>query len=88
MIELPPGTHIWIAAGVTDMRRGFSGTQRTGAVAASTAASLRSCLSFFVAGAATPSRFFGMTAMVFAYLPSGLSAAASYGRRQKKALFR
>ena len=25
MIELRTGTHIWIAAGVTDMRRGFQG---------------------------------------------------------------
>jgi len=25
MISLPAGTHIWIAAGVTDMRRGFVG---------------------------------------------------------------
>ena len=25
MIELPAGTRIWIAAGVTDMRRGFQG---------------------------------------------------------------
>ena len=25
VIELPPGTKIWIAAGVTDMRRGFPG---------------------------------------------------------------
>ena len=25
MIELPAGTKIWLAAGVTDMRRGFDG---------------------------------------------------------------
>lgn len=25
MIALPPGTRIWIAAGVTDMRKGFDG---------------------------------------------------------------
>ena len=25
MIVLPAGTHIWIAAGVTDLRRGFTG---------------------------------------------------------------
>ena len=25
VIELPPGTRIWLAAGVTDMRRGFQG---------------------------------------------------------------
>lgn len=25
MIGLPPGTHVWIAAGVTDLRRGFDG---------------------------------------------------------------
>lgn len=25
MISLPAGTHIWIVAGVTDMRRGFVG---------------------------------------------------------------
>jgi transposase len=25
MISLPPGSHIWIAAGVTDLRRGFTG---------------------------------------------------------------
>ena len=25
MIDLPTGTKIWIAAGVTDMRRGFDG---------------------------------------------------------------
>ena len=25
MISLPGGTHIWLAAGITDMRRGFDG---------------------------------------------------------------
>jgi transposase len=25
MISLPPNSHIWIAAGVTDLRRGFTG---------------------------------------------------------------
>jgi transposase len=25
MISLPAGAHIWIAAGVTDLRRGFTG---------------------------------------------------------------
>jgi len=25
MISLPSGTHIWLAAGVTDLRRGFTG---------------------------------------------------------------
>jgi transposase len=25
MMELPTGTHVWIAAGVTDLRRGFTG---------------------------------------------------------------
>ena len=25
MISLPPGTKVWLAAGVTDMRRGFDG---------------------------------------------------------------
>ena len=25
MIPLPPGSHIWIAAGTTDLRRGFTG---------------------------------------------------------------
>ena len=25
MIALPAGTHVWIAAGVTDLRRGFTG---------------------------------------------------------------
>jgi transposase len=25
MISLPAGTHVWIAAGVTDLRRGFTG---------------------------------------------------------------
>jgi transposase len=25
MISVPSGTHIWIAAGITDLRRGFTG---------------------------------------------------------------
>jgi transposase len=29
MIALPTGTHIWIAAGVTDLRRGFTGLSAT-----------------------------------------------------------
>jgi len=29
MIALPTGTHIWIAAGVTDLRRGFTGLSGT-----------------------------------------------------------
>ena len=28
MIGLPAGTQIWIAAGVTDLRRGFTGLSR------------------------------------------------------------
>jgi hypothetical protein len=35
MIGPPAGTRIWIAAGVTDLRRGFYGTQRDGADGAS-----------------------------------------------------
>jgi transposase len=29
MIALPTGTQIWIAAGVTDLRRGFTGLSAT-----------------------------------------------------------
>ena len=29
MIGLPTGTHIWIAAGITDLRRGFTGLSAT-----------------------------------------------------------
>jgi len=29
MIAPPSGTHIWIAAGVTDLRRGFTGLSAT-----------------------------------------------------------
>ena len=29
MIALPKGTQIWIAAGVTDLRRGFTGLSAT-----------------------------------------------------------
>ena len=29
MIALPTGTHIWIAAGITDLRRGFTGLSAT-----------------------------------------------------------
>ena len=29
MIALPAGTRIWIAAGVTDMRKGFTGLSAT-----------------------------------------------------------
>ena len=29
MISLPTGTNIWVAAGVTDMRRGFTGLSAT-----------------------------------------------------------
>lgn len=28
MIALPPGARVWLAAGVTDMRRGFDGLAR------------------------------------------------------------
>jgi len=31
MIALPANTRIWIAAGVTDMRRGFTGAERVSA---------------------------------------------------------
>jgi transposase len=29
MIALPTGTHVWIAAGITDLRRGFTGLSAT-----------------------------------------------------------
>ena len=40
MIALPAGTRIWIAAGVTDMRRGFDGLSAQGADGAGTASAI------------------------------------------------
>jgi len=44
MIGVPAGTRIWIAAGVTDLRRGFTGLSGIGANDASGKSVLGTCL--------------------------------------------
>ena len=52
MIQLPTGTKIWIAAGVTDMRRGFDGLSAQVQTVLSSNRSPDTC-SFFAAAEAT-----------------------------------
>ncbi len=82
MITLSAGTRIWLAAGVTDMRAGMNGL----AVKAQTALAEDPFSGHvFVfrggGGAVTCSRCYGGVVMACACYPSGLSAAASSGRR-------
>lgn len=80
MIVPPAGTRIWIAAGITDMRRGFDG------LAALVQTQLQADpfsgqLFVFGAGVETGSRCCGGTATGCACSPSGSSTVNSSGRR-------
>jgi len=76
LISFPTNTRIWIAAGITDMRKGFTGLS---AIVQVTLEQDPLCGHVFVfeAAAVIWSRFFGSTAMGFAYLRS-VSTAAAY----------
>jgi transposase len=86
VIELRTGTKIWLAAGVTDMRRGFDGLS----------AKVQTVLEqqpfsghvfVFEAAEATSSSFCGGTVMACVCLPSVWSEDDSSGRRPRKELF-
>jgi hypothetical protein len=86
VIELRTGTRIWIAAGVTDMRRGFPGLS----------AQVQMILKqqpfsghvfVFRGRAATRSRFCGPMKMVCVCSRSDWSADDSSGRKRRKERF-
>ena len=69
VISLPTGTKIWIAAGITDMRRGFDGlSAQVQTVLHEQPFSVTS--SFSAVEEATSLNAFGSMAMVFVFLPS------------------
>jgi len=86
MIQLPAGTRIWIAAGVTDLRRGFDGLS----------AQVQTVLNeqpfsghvfAFRGRRGDIVKLYGGTAMGYAYFPSALSAGDSSGPRRRAELF-
>jgi hypothetical protein len=86
MLEMRTGTRIWIAAGVTDMRRGFPGLS----------AQVQTILKqqpfyghvfVFAVVAATRSRFYGPMKTAHACLRSDWSADALSGRKRRRERF-
>jgi transposase len=82
VIELRAGTKIWIAAGVTDMRRGFQGLS----------AQVQTVLQqqpfsghvfLFRGRRGDIVKCLWFDGIGFVFCPSGLSAAVSYGRRPR-----
>ena len=82
MIPVPSGARVWLAAGHTDMRKGFDGlallVQETLGVIR-----MAGTCSSSGAAAADCSRCSGMTARACAFTPSGWSVAASCGRLRR-----
>jgi transposase len=87
MITLPSNTRIWIAAGITDMRKGFTGLS----------ALIQTALEqdpfsghvfVFRGRRGDLIKLIFMTAMVCACLRSVWDAGASYGRKPKAELSR
>ena len=64
MIDFRSGTRVWIAAGVTDMRRGFYGLSAQVQTVLNAQPDPATCLCF-AAGAATKSSCYGSMATVF-----------------------
>ena len=87
MITPSPGVRIWLAAGVTDMRRGFDGLAAM--VQQNLALDPFSGQLFVFRGRRghlMKSLFWDGQGLVYA--PSGWSAANSFGRRRRKARYR
>ncbi len=84
MIPVPSGVRVWLATGVTDMRRGMNGLtlQVQEAMGRDPYAG---DLFVFGGGAATLSRCSGMTDWGARFMPSGWSAAASSGPHRRTA---
>ena len=86
MIQLPLGTRIWIAAGVTDMRRGFQGLSAQVQTVLEQQPFSGHALSF-ADDEETSSSASGLMATDFASLPSAWRRGALCGRRHRAALF-
>jgi transposase len=86
VIELRTGTKIWLAAGVTDMRRGFDGLSAKVQTVLNSSRSPDTS-SFSAAAEATSSSFCGGTVMGYVCFPSVWSEGDSSGRRLRKELF-
>jgi len=84
VISLPSNTNIWIAAGITDMRRGFTGLS----AAAQTVLEQNPYsghVFVFRGKRGDLVKFCGGMATASVCLPSVWSAGASSGRRRRKA---
>jgi IS66 Orf2 like protein len=86
MIVPPSGVRVWLATGVTDMRRGMNGLalQVQQALGGIRMAAIFMCS---VASAAICSRFSGMTAWACRSTPNVLSEGALFGQPRRKVLF-
>ena len=79
MIALPAGTHIWVACGVTDMRKGFDSLAMVAQEVVKQ--SPRSGHVFVFRGPrADRLRFCGGTGPAFAFMPNAWSVGVSFGR--------
>ncbi len=83
MISLPTGTSIWIAAGVTDLRRGFTGLSESRKPSSSKTRTPAMCSSF-EGNAATSSKCSGGMVTACVCFANASNAAASSGLRPKR----
>jgi len=82
MIGMPTGTRIWIVAGVTDLRRGFTGLSGMVQTALAENPFPATC-SCFAASAAICSKFFGGVAMGCACSRKDWNEEDSFGRKRR-----
>jgi transposase len=86
MITPPANTRIWIAAGVTDMRRGFTGLSALVQTALEQDP-LSGHVFCFRGRRGDLIKLIWSMATAFVYLPSDLNAHVLYGRRQRAEQF-
>lgn len=84
---IPAGTQIWIVAGFTDMRYGFTGLSAKVQNALHESPLSGKC-TFFAGAEATGSRCCGMTATVFVFIRNGSTAGILSGHKLRAVRYR
>ena len=85
MIALASDTRVWLAAGMTDMRKGFDGLAAL--VATTLEADPFSGHVFFAANAAIASNYSGTPVTDYAYSPSDSNAVVLLGHKHNPGVF-
>ena len=89
MTAVPMGARVWLAAGVTNMRRGFSSLAAQARAAQALGLDRHAGRLFVFRGRqGDPVKVIGWTGKDHACSPSGWRRAASSGRRRRKARWR